>query len=86
MRFNYKEDFKDPILDVLSEQGGKAKLKDIYNLVWSKYGEYLGDPYWHEKVDKDLRWRDYINRCRYDVLIPAGLIRKDSKHGTWELK
>ena len=85
MEFKDKKDFRDPILSILRDLGGRARLREIYKQFAARHPDVVRDPYWNEIVDNDLRWRDNLNRCRHDILIPQGLLRKDSKRGTWEL-
>jgi hypothetical protein len=86
MEFNDVRDFKQPIISILEDLGGKAKLKEIYEQFAARHPNVVHGSYWNEIVDSDLRWRDYINRCRFQILIPQGLLKKDSKKGTWELE
>lgn len=85
MAFNDEKDFKQPIISILEDLGGAAKLKEIYTQFACRYPDVVNAPYWNEKVDNDLRWRDSINRCRWNVLKRQGLLKKNSKKGTWEL-
>ena len=86
MEFNSVRDFKQPIISILEDLGGKAKLKEIYEQFAARYPNVVHDPYWNQIVDSDLRWRDCINRCRFQILIPQRLLKKDSSKGTWELE
>lgn len=86
MNLKGPKDFKDPIILILKDLGGKARPSEIYEQFAARYPNVVHDPYWVELVDGDPRWRDYINRCRFQVLIPQGLLRKDSPRGTWELQ
>ena len=86
MELNGVRDFKQPIISILEDLGGKARPKDIYEQFAARYPNVVRDPYWNQIVDSDLRWRDCINRCRFQILIPQGLLRKDSKRGVWELE
>jgi len=86
MEFNDVKDFKQPIVSILADLGGKAKPKEIYEQFAARYPYVVHIAYWNEIVDNDLRWRDYINRCRFQILIPQGLLKRDSKRGTWELE
>ena len=86
MELRDPKDFKDPIIRILRDLGGKAKVKEIYEQFAARHPDVVHDRYWGENVDDDLRWRDYINRCRFQVLIPQGLLKRDSRKGTWELE
>ena len=85
MAFNDVVDFKQPIISILEDLGGSARLKEIYRQFAIRYPDVVNAPHWNEKVDKDLRWRDNINRCKISILLPLGFLKKGSKHGTWEL-
>ena len=86
MEFNDVRDLKQPVISILEDLGGRAKLKEIYEQFAVRYPNVVHSSYWNEIVDRDLRWRDYINRCRFQILIPQGLLKKDSEKGTWELE
>jgi len=85
MEFNDVKDFKQPIISILEELGGSAKVKDIYEQFANRYPDMVNEPYWNEIKDGDSRWHDSINRCRYQILRPLEILKKDSKKGTWEL-
>jgi hypothetical protein len=85
MELNDVKDFKQPIITILEDFGGVAKLKDIYEQFASKYPDLVNAPYWNEIVDSDLRWHDSINRCRFQILKPQKILKNNSKKGTWEL-
>lgn len=87
MEFNGPIDFKEPILKILRDRGGHAKTKDIYADFEERYGKYLSPRYLTNIVDGDVRWRDEINRCRYQFLRPSLIppSHPDYKKGTWEL-
>ena len=85
MEFKDPKDFREPIIRILRDLGGKARVKEIYEQFAARHPDVVQDPYWNASVDNDLRWRDSINRCRFQTLIPQGLLRRDSKRGTWEL-
>ena len=85
MEFNEVKDFKQPIISILEELGGSAKIQDIYSQFANSYPDLVSEPHWNEIVDNDLRWHDSINRCRFQILKPQGILKKDSKKGTWEL-
>jgi hypothetical protein len=86
MEFRGVRDFEQPVISILKELGGKAKPKEIYEQFAARYPNVVRDSYWNEIADSDLRWRDYINRCRFQILIPQGLLKRNSKKGTWELE
>ena len=87
MEFNQPKDFIEPILQILRDRGGSAKLKDIYDDFEKRYGKYLPPRYLTDIVDGDIRWKDEINRCRYQFLRPLLIPpnHPDHKKGTWEL-
>jgi hypothetical protein len=87
MEFTQPKDFIEPILQILRDRGGRAKVKDIYGDFEKRYGKYLSPRYLTDIVDGDIRWRDEINRCRYQFLRHL-LVPPDDpnyKKGTWEL-
>lgn len=85
MLFQSPADFEEPLLSILGQLGGKARLVEIYEQFALRYPTVVKESYWNEAVDNDSRWHDYINRCRWQVLKPKGLLKKGSKKGTWEL-
>ena len=85
MEFSAPKDFKEPITSILRDLGGRAKVKQIYEQFAARHPNVVNDPYWNTSVDRDLRWRDSMNCCRHQILMPEGLLRKGSKRGTWEL-
>ena len=85
MGFYEPKDFGQPIIRILQDSNGKAKLSEIYRQFAAKYPEVVNAPYWNELVDKDLRWKDYINRYRFKILVKQGVLKKKSVKGTWEL-
>ena len=70
MAFNDVGDFKQPIISILEDSDGLARVKEIYKQFVIRYPDVVNAPYWNDIIDKDLRWHDIINRCRYQILIP----------------
>ena len=87
MQFNSPQDFKEPTLQILRARGGKAKLPEIYDDFEKNYGNYLSTRYISDIVDGDPRWKDEINRCRYQFLKPLLVPPGDPRYkkGTWEI-
>lgn len=73
------EQFREPILQVLREAGGRIKLDDLYRRIEASgmlcAGDYRG---------AESCWK---NRIRYmaETLRREGIMRRDSDRGVWEL-
>ena len=80
-----QEAFREPILEVLRQMGGKGKAREVVNRVGEMMKERLDNEVDQEFLSGgDPRW---INRCWWgrNDLRQAGKIRGDSPRGTWEL-
>ncbi len=82
-QFKSIRDFYFPALHIIRDMGGKARTKDIYAQFLAKHKDQLAPSYFTEIKDKDLMWRDRINRAGYD-LNEAGYIVRPTR-GLWEL-
>ena len=78
-------DFKEPIIQILRDLGGRAKLRDICDSFEDRYPEVVNAPFFQEIVDGEPRWRDWIQRCRYSYLMPEEILDRNSPRGTWTL-
>jgi hypothetical protein len=78
-------EFREPILAVLAELGGKGRAADILERVETRMAqrltatdrEYLPD-------GGDIRWRKKAQWARY-MMVDDGLIKSDSPRGIWVL-
>ncbi|MCP3685563.1 MAG: hypothetical protein GY861_23175 [bacterium] len=83
--FETRADFREPIIEILRDLGGSAKLRDICDSFEDRYPEVINAPFFQEIVDGEPRWRDWIQRCRYSYLIKEGILDRNSEIGTWTL-
>lgn len=77
--------FEMPILEVLYELGGSARMREVLDGVERKIGHLFG-PVDHELMPSggDIRWRNTAQWAR-NSLVKRGLLRADSPRGIWEL-
>jgi hypothetical protein len=81
-----EEQFVIPILESIIELGGKAKMKDILNLVHDKMKGIL-NRYDYEALPsnpKQKRWENTAQWAR-NTMVNEGLLAKDSPQGIWEI-
>jgi hypothetical protein len=81
-----EEQFVIPILESIIELGGKAKMKDILNLVHDKMKSIL-NRYDYEALPsnpKQKRWENTARWARY-TMINEGLLANNSPQGIWEI-
>lgn len=74
-----------PILESLIELGGRARVKDILDKVYSKMRDQL-KPADLEVLPsgRDIRWKNHAAWQRY-VLKKEGYLKSDSPSGIWEI-
>jgi restriction system protein len=75
-----------PILESLIELGGKAKMKDILNLVHDKMKDTLNE-YDYAPLPShpnEKRWENTAQWARY-IMVQEGLLANDSPQGIWEI-
>ena len=80
-----EEDFKEPILRVLRQVGGKGKAREVADRVGEIMGSRLENEIDQEPLsDGSPRW---LNRCYWarNELREEGKLKGDSPRGTWEL-
>lgn len=78
--------YRLPLLEALIELGGIGQVQDVTDLVGKKMSNILND-YDREPLPSDantLRWRNTVAWMR-NTLVEEGLLRNDSKRGTWEI-
>lgn len=78
--------YRAPLLEALIELGGKGSTQQVTDLVGQKMSGILNE-YDHEPLPSDptlLRWRNTVAWMR-NTLVEEGLMRNDSKRGTWEI-
>ncbi|MFC1955190.1 hypothetical protein ACFLWZ_01410 [Chloroflexota bacterium] len=78
-------DLEEPIVNILKNFGGSARLKEIADIFRIQYPDVIKQPFFQEIVDGEPRWRDWIQRCRYWYLVPKGIVKPSRKRGIWEL-
>ena len=77
--------YRIPILQVLTELGGRGEVNEILEKVYEKMKDILN------KVDLELlpsgtdyRWRNTAQWAR-NTMVNEGLLRNNSPHGIWEI-
>ena len=77
--------YRIPILQVLTELGGRGEVNEILEKVYEKMKDILN------KVDLELlpsgtdyRWRNTAQWAR-NTMVNEGLLRNDSPRGIWEI-
>ncbi len=80
-----QKEYKRPILEALVELGGRAKLKDVLDLVYEKMKDRF-TPYDLSlyPVSGQVFWKFNAQQCRFR-LVGEGLLKKDSPNGVWEI-
>ena len=79
-----EEAFREPLLEVIYEQGGSAHGRELYPALRERMKRYLtpGD---FERVEAgEKRWRITVSETR-DRLVREGHLRDDSPRGVWAL-
>jgi hypothetical protein len=69
---------------VLRENGGKAPVKKIRELLEPRMAQRLSSADYEKVSSGDPRWWNAVCWERHD-LVKAGLLRGDSERGVWEL-
>jgi hypothetical protein len=79
-----QKEFRRPLLDVLREKGGKARVKEIRELLEPRMAPRLSSADYEQVSSGDPRWWNAVCWERND-LVKEGLLRGDSERGIWEL-
>jgi hypothetical protein len=79
-----QREFREPLLAVLRELGGKASVKDIRELLERKIAHRLNDADHRNVSSGDPRWWNATCWER-NGLVKEGVLRDDSERGVWEL-
>jgi len=84
-RITPKNEYIIPILEVLLELGGKAKVRKILEKVYLKVKDKLTSRDLDElESNGEPRWRNNAKWARNDMVI-QGLLNKNSPYGIWEI-
>lgn len=76
--------FREPLLHVLYESGGSAKMSEVVERVGNLLNEKLNDVD-RQKLDSgEIRWRNAVQWERNEM-VKRGFLKKDSPRGLWEL-
>ena len=76
--------FREPLLEVIYEQGGSARGRDLYLPMKKRMtSELIPGDFDHVKSGEE-RWWKSVNWARYD-LVQEGYLRDDSPRGVWAL-
>jgi hypothetical protein len=78
------KDFWKPILESMIERGGSASRKEYKKDVEKKIGWKLLPGDFEHNLDGTLKWNKQVDFQRL-AMVKAGLIRKGSKKGSWEI-
>jgi len=81
-----EEQFVMPILEAIIELGGKAKVKDVLELVYYKMEDILNS-YDYEPLPsnpKQQRWENTAQWAR-NMMVNKGLLAKNTPKGIWEI-
>ena len=78
------EAYELPILETLYELGGTAQTSDVLESVERRMRTLFGAVDYQSMSGGQVRWRNTAQWARY-TLVQRGLLKKDSRHGTWEL-
>ena len=79
------EDFMDPVLLVLHDEGGSAGPAIIFPLLEEKLTESFKDGDCERLSGSNgPRWQQTARRCR-SLLIEKGFLKNDAPRGLWEL-
>ena len=78
-------EYKIPILQVLTDFGGRGKVKEILERVYEKMKDVLNS-FDLEVLSSgfDVRWRNAAQWAR-NSLVRDGLMKSDSPRGVWEI-
>jgi restriction system protein len=78
--------FEPVILQVLAEMGGSGATADVVDRVGERMKDRLTEVDYERLPSSphDLRWRNTAQWARFQ-LVQRGLLKDDSRRGTWEL-
>ena len=79
-----QSEYRRPILETLSEMGGRARMNDVLQRVFEKVQHQLKPADLMRTKSGEIRWRNRVCWVRYE-LVQEGLLRSDSPRGIWEL-
>ncbi len=79
-----QREFRKPLLEVLSELGGRATVGDVRRLMLERVSPLLGDADYESVSSGDPRWWNAVCWERND-LVKEGLFKSNSPRGIWEL-
>jgi restriction system protein len=76
--------FRAPLLRVLHEAGGSAKISEATDRLGTLMQERLNDVDRQTMASGEIRWRNAVQWERNEM-VKEGLLKKDSPRGVWEL-
>jgi hypothetical protein len=79
-----QSEFRAPLLRVLYEAGGSAKMSEAVDRVGALMQERLNDIDRQTMTSGEIRWRNAVQWERNEM-VKEGLLKKDSPRGVWEL-
>src|SRR5260370_37767220 len=79
-----REAYFQPILMVLTELGGSAKVKEVLKRLEQPMKEALKKADYEPLKDGAPRWHKGANFARL-LMVQQGLLKKDSPRGLWEI-
>jgi len=79
-----QSEFRAPILRILYEAGGSAKMSEVVDGVGALMQQRLNDVDRQTMASGEIRWRNAVQWER-NQMVNEGLLRKDSPRGVWQL-
>jgi len=80
-------EFIQPLLESLNEMGGSGRLNDVLDRIGEKMKGRLKPKDWevHKSPPHQIRWRNTAEWARNHMVNKAGLMKKGSNRGIWEI-
>jgi restriction system protein len=76
--------FREPILRILYESGGSARMSEVVDRTGDLIRDQLNDVDRQKLATGEIRWRNAVQWERNEM-VKDGLLKKDSPRGIWEL-
>jgi len=82
-QFKKIRDFYLPVLNIIRDNGGKAKNKHICDQFLARHQHQLDRSFFTDIKDGDVKWHDWVNRAGYQLRVKGYITRPTA--GLWEL-
>jgi hypothetical protein len=82
-KFKKIRDFYFPVLHIIQDMGGKARVKDISDRFLARHKEQMDSSFFTDIKDGDVKWHDYVNRAGYQLRVKGYITRPTT--GLWEM-